>query len=578
MNEQRERTRRGTEDRSRHRAERRRRRIKWAVIVVVVIAALCLVKPAYRWTKQRRADQLAAQGAELVTAGKLNEAAGKYRAALQLDPIGYRSLQGAARLATKGNRPEALDLWEQVVRLPACTTADRQDYAAALLGKNKFSAAEKVISPLLINAPDARTLNLAATYAARTSNLPRALEFARLAVSHSSSGDDFAKVQLADLLTKSTGAAERAEAREILWSLAAKPGSYQRTAIEGLARSPDLTTEEAQRVLVRLTDTRTGTVTEALLAADLRLRIEPANAAGIYDKVTEEWGTKDSAEEVGALARWLNGHQQADRVLNLVPPERATLSEPLLVARLDALAGANRWNEIEETLRRPNLPTDQVVVEAFRARSALARNAPLDADLHWDRAIAAAGTDPARLRFVADFAEQSKSPDVALKVYEQLTRLPEEAAFAQASRQRILLQLGAGTAARSAAEKLAGLLPEDPNAQVQLAYLNLLASVDVAASAAKAKALAAKFPDRLAYRVAAALGSYREGDVPAALAQFNGPAIDWQRTPPRWRAVYAAVLIANGDAVGAEKIISTIPREQLAEEERALIGRGPNES
>ncbi len=66
----------------------------------------------------------------------------QYRAALQLDPLGYPGLEGAARLASRADRPEAIDLWEQVIKLPQCTTQDRQEYAALLIKSDRLTLAE----------------------------------------------------------------------------------------------------------------------------------------------------------------------------------------------------------------------------------------------------------------------------------------------------------------------------------------------------------------------------------------------------------------------------------------------------
>src|SRR3982751_2154326 len=109
-----------------HLAQQRRRWIIASASVVLLLLCGLAAKPTYHWLKARRANQFAAQAEVLVQEGKLNDAAGKYRAALQMDPLGYRALAGAARLATRGGRPEAIDLWQQVMRLPECTVQDRQ--------------------------------------------------------------------------------------------------------------------------------------------------------------------------------------------------------------------------------------------------------------------------------------------------------------------------------------------------------------------------------------------------------------------------------------------------------------------
>jgi len=71
--------------------------------------------------------------------------------------------------------------------------------------------------------------------------------------------------------------------------------------------------------------------------------------------------------------------------------------------------------------------------------------------------------------------------------------------------------------------------------------------------------------------VTAALAFLRQHDAGTALAQFQGPPIEWAKTPPSWRAVYAAALRGNEREDAAHEIIATIPMDKLSSEERALI-------
>lgn len=48
-------------------------------------------------------------------------------------------------------------------------------------------------------------------------------------------------------------------------------------------------------------------------------------------------------------------------------------------------------------------------------------------------------------------------------------------------------------------------------------------------------------------------------------------AAAWAKTPPSWRAVYAAALRGNERDDAARDIIATIPMDKLPSEERALI-------
>ena len=100
----------------------RKRRGKWWILLIAsVLAVIVAGTIAYRWFKGQRAERFAAAGEALVAADKWNDAAVQYRVALQLDPSNYHGLSGAARLASKAERPEALELWQKVLALPQCT-------------------------------------------------------------------------------------------------------------------------------------------------------------------------------------------------------------------------------------------------------------------------------------------------------------------------------------------------------------------------------------------------------------------------------------------------------------------------
>ncbi len=540
------------------------------VVIVLIIAGIA----SYSLIKAHRADRFAAAGDAFLAADKWNDAAVQYRVALELNPSSYRALSGAARLATKADRPEALELWQKVMMLRQCTTGDRQDYADLLIKTNRLKLAEQIIDPLLKNNPDAKTLQLAARFSKKIGEVAKAIEFARIATKRAPEDDAAARFQLAELLAQSMDAHEQEEARKILWDIASKPGVYKKAAVEALASAPHLTSEERNRLLQELSVLAPKTMKDDLLAADLRFEQHPDDAAQIYREEINRW-QNGKQEEIIDLARWLNAHQQAELVLATFPIERALEDNQLLLARLDALATLQRWSDIDEVLSRTDITLDPSVIESFRARTAQERNATLDAEVHWNHAISLAGTDPFKLRFVANFAEQSQATAAALKAYDQLARFPEQADIAYRGTQRVSNRSGETTTQRAAMAKIVARSPDDPNAADQLAYLNLLLNEDVDKNFDIAKKLAGQYPNRLAYRVTAALGYLRQHDPASALSQFKAPEpVDWKKTLPAWRAIYVAALLGSDRNEEAQEILKTIPRERLNAQERELIQSG----
>ncbi len=547
-----------------------RKRRRWLLLGLALLLLLGGIIATYAWLKVRRANEFARKGDALLQAGKLNDAAVDYRVALQLDPNNYLGLSGAARLASRAERPEALELWQRTLALSRATPQDRQDYADLLLKTNRLNIAEQVIDDLLKKNPDTRTLQLAARYAIKFGDNAKAIEYARIATNRAPQ-DDSARFQLAELLARSTDAREQTAARQILWDISTRNSSYRTQALEALARAPELEPDERERLLKELSALEPKNVIDDLLGADLQIQIHPEAAPTIYRERTERW-SKGSIDQRLALARWLNVHQQAELVLESFPIETTLQNNQLLLSRLDALATLQLWNEIDDVLSRTDVTLEPHVIEAFRARTAQERNAVLDAEVHWNHAISLSVSDSDKLQFVANFAEQSQANAAALKAYEQLARYPEYADLAFRGTQRVSQKSGETSTQRAAMAKIAARSPDDPNAADQLAYLNLLLGEDVDKNFAIAKKLAEQYPNRLSYRVTVALGYLRRHEAASALSQFNAPVpIDWKRTMPGWRAVYAAALLATDRNDEARQIIATIPRERLNAHERALI-------
>ncbi|HEX4638348.1 MAG TPA: hypothetical protein VH170_02565 [Chthoniobacterales bacterium] len=549
---------------------KKKRRRRWIIVSLIIVALIVGSITAYHLVKTRRADRFAAAGDALLAKDKWNDAAVQYRVALELDPSSYRALSGAARLATKTDRPEALQLWQKVLTLRQCTNRDREDYADLLIKTNRLSLAEKILDPLLQNNPDTRTLQLASRFSNKVGDVTKAIEYARIAGKRAPD-DDASRFQLAELLAQSMDAREQEEARNILWEIAGRSSVYKKPAVEALALAPHLKPEERDRLLQELSSLTPKTIKDDLLAADLRFQLHPDDVAKIYREEIERWQS-GKREEIVDLARWLNSHQQAELVLSTFPIERALEDNQLLLARLDALASLQRWTDIDDVLSRSDVTLDPSVIESFRARTAQERNSTLDAEVHWNHAISLAGTDPFKLKFVGNFAEQSHAAAAALKAYEQLARFPEQSDIAYRGTQRVSQKSGEIATQRAAMAKIVTRSPDDPNAADQLAYLNLLLNEDLDKNLATAKKLAEQYPNRLAYRVTLALGYLRQHDPASALAQFKSPEpIDWRKTLPSWRAVYAAALLASDRNEEAQNILKTIPRDRLNAQERELI-------
>ncbi|HVY70756.1 MAG TPA: hypothetical protein VHH73_12570, partial [Verrucomicrobiae bacterium] len=124
---------------------------------------------------------------------------------------------------------------------------------------------------------------------------------------------------------------------------------------------------------------------------------------------------------------------------------------------------------------------------------------------------------------------------------------------------------------RDLIKEIAARYPEDREPVNDLAYLDLLLQTDLPQATQKARELVEKYPHVLAFRTTLALANLRNKEFTAARLAYSGVEVDWSLALPGWRAVYAAVLGANGLRDEARRVASAIPLDRLKVEERLLV-------
>jgi hypothetical protein len=108
-------------------------------------------------------------------------------------------------------------------------------------------------------------------------------------------------------------------------------------------------------------------------------------------------------------------------------------------------------------------------------------------------------------------------------------------------------------------------------AQLDLAYLQLLTNANSMEAAGRATELYRLEPSSLATLSVAALGYLRNGSPMGADNLYEGKTIPWDEAPHPWRAVRVAVLRANGKTAEAMELAATINPAKLRLEERELL-------
>ena len=144
-----------------------------------------------------------------------------------------------------------------------------------------------------------------------------------------------------------------------------------------------------------------------LLVADLLMAQEPAKRAELIQAAIDRYGKSKDEGELTALAAWLYGKGEFDKVLTVLPLTRAVTDRALYLQYLDTLAALGRWTEIRGLIQARKSPLDPMISQMFLARCASQLGETEVRDARWQAALDAAGTDPNKLLAVGQYAEKN---------------------------------------------------------------------------------------------------------------------------------------------------------------------------
>ena len=327
-----------------------------------------------------------------------------------------------------------------------------------------------------------------------------------------------------------------------------------------------------------------------LLALDLLERARVAAHSELIERAVSQF-TRGDADDVAALARWLNSKGEHQRVIDSIPLEQALKGRECFLQYLDALGALGRWNDIKQLLESERFPLDAVVQRMYIARCNAQLGEKTAADNNWQRALEAAGSDPIKLMQLGGFAEKNGRLNIADGAYrDALIHIPR---FRPAYDGRLRVAQ-ASHETKKIHEVLAEMLsiwPNDTAIQNDEAYTHLLlmptkstansqpstsssfeaADPAVALEIEKVAAdLVKREPKSLPHRTLLALARLRAGLVNSALDAY-GIEVPEEVITPSAVAVRAVALAANGRQNEATELLRKLNRDALVPEERALV-------
>ncbi len=354
---------------------------------------------------------------------------------------------------------------------------------------------------------------------------------------------------------------------------------------------------------------------QKLVAVDLRIRQAPEERDTLIAAAVEQWKNSDA---LAALATWLNGHQQFERLLKEIPVEKALTSRDLFLQHLDALGALGRWGEIKRLLESERYPLDPVAQRMYLARCNAQLGEQTAADNNWQRALEAAGGDLQKLLTLAEYAEKNGAAETAAIAYSTAALVAPNLRAAHQGRLRMAQAARDTRRMHTILAAMLRLWPNDTAIQNDEAYTRLLLLSEEEQKAAvtdaqqrpgfptlKAETLKSESPDlrpptsdppkdgfavanpstiealaeklvaaepaSLPHRTLLALARLKQNRAAEALAVYENIQATPAALTPSALAVHAAVLAANGKEEDARTEIANVPADRLLPEEAALI-------
>jgi tetratricopeptide (TPR) repeat protein len=551
-------------------SQRRRRTLVRRLVIAglalaVVLSAIGAL--AYPRIKEWRARQFAAQALDLLAAGKLQEAFNNASSAVQVGPAVPEARRAQAAVLFAAGRPDGAAHLQHLIDAGQASAQDRLDLAEAALRFGDPATAEREAFHLL-QAGDqtAAALLILARVRISQQRLPDAKQALRESI-EAGAGPE-ASLLLARLdLTEGTPDSI-ASAVAVLEPLTTRPDEAGLQALVTLLSSPALRQPAAGQWIETLKRHPMAADEHRFAAASAEIETNPkAREATIERTIAEYRG--GTAEQLAALARWLNLQREFDRVLEVIPPEEALARSDLFLIRLDAMAGRGDWEGLSTLLAGNNLPLQAPIVLLYRGRAARERGDASESAALYRRAVIDSAPTPDLMWYVINYLERIGEEAVLEQELVRLTSNPSAARQAFQALVPIIQRRQDAEELFQLYNRMIKALPADPAVQNDHRYF--AAMTGRRADESGAAGLVAAEPQMLAYRITLALTRLKNGRPAEALAVFDGVTLDPAQIQPYQRAVLAAVLGANGRSDEARQLARSVPGDSVTAAELDLI-------
>ncbi len=560
---------------------RRRRRKRTAVSLVALtllgVGVYLGWHPAYRAGRDWQARRAAAEARRAMDAGQWDQAMGKVQDAIALSRVEPEVMRTAAVFLTRTGHPrEALGFWRQVESKLPLTVEDQRDYCVALLAVDDTDAAAAKLRTIWPDGKEGTPTDwrLALQLALRRRQSAEALTLASRLVNAPGSNDQ-QRLDAAQVLIAASADDTQKTGWDTVRGLSQGRTAISLEALLMLARQEAGTTPKNQTALEdlasRIENHPLAKTLQKLLAFDLRLAAAPERHDELVKTAIERFGHGDD-ETLASLGAWLYAQGEFQRVLDVIPPERATASRALFLQYLDTLGALGRWQDIKNAIEGQKFSLDPALEQMYLARCLGQLGQAEGSLLHWNSAVQAAGANVEKLLMVARYAQRNGVPGPAEAAFRAALKTAPDSRPAQEGLLTLVEAQGQTAAAREVLTGMLKVWPNDTSVRNDAAYLGALLGQDLTVDRDVARELVRAEPNSLPHRVTLALAELRLGHALTALDSFGNLPLATIATQGRYLAVYIAVLQAVGSYDAEIKAArEALGSASLLPEERELI-------
>jgi lipopolysaccharide biosynthesis regulator YciM len=618
------------------RQKRKRLFIALVVVLVLVLGAVFGGRPILHAIKAWQARRHAQQAFVLIEKEQWNDARKEATTAHQLWSEEPEAIRAVARFLSRTRQAQALEFWEHLEKAGRLTRTDLVDEASIALLAGDDARAKRAIAALLSGkeGPVKPVDHLLEAQLAIRQGAPIEAHDALQKVFGDPAATNREKLQatLLELAIAGGGETWRDDAWSWLKKLADESDAAGLDALTVLTQTivaqekvPENFPVAAPELAQKLEAHPLARAPQKLLAIDLRIREQKEPRDELIAQAIERWKTGEP-EEMAALATWLNGKGEFQRMLDAIPREKALQSRDLFLQHLDALGGLGRWKDIKGLLDRDTFPLDPVVQKMYLARCNAQLGEKAASENNWQRALEAAQGDPNKLLMVASYAEKNGALEVARAAYAEAAAESPKLRAAHQGRLRLAQATNETRKIHDVLAEMLAIWPNDPAVQNDEAYTRLLllssqqsqksedgsqrseptpAAGDTPAATGErenaqrptpnaqrptsetqepitnneelrtieqlAAQLVQREPSSLPHRTLLALARLRLGKFSDALDAYSNIQVSRGALTPSALAVHAAVLAANGRLDDAASEIRDVDPKRLLPEEAVLV-------